>query len=77
MGKLRPGHLVEVGLWLGLCLFLYVYSFDSFHSSPNQPALDKIPAVAARVLPCSFGKVRGRHSRFYATRSNSLISDRN
>ena len=28
MGKLRPGHLVEAGFWLGLCLFLYVYSFE-------------------------------------------------
>ena len=28
MGKLRPGHLVEAGLWLGLCLFLYIFSFE-------------------------------------------------
>ncbi len=28
MGRLRPGHLVEAGFWLGLCLFLYVYSFE-------------------------------------------------
>jgi len=28
MGKLRTGHLVEAGLWLGLCLFLYIYSFE-------------------------------------------------
>jgi hypothetical protein len=28
MGKLRVGHLVEAGLWLGLCLFLYIFSFD-------------------------------------------------
>ena len=28
MGKLRPGHLVEASFWLGLCLFLYVYSFE-------------------------------------------------
>lgn len=28
MGNLRTGHLVEAGLWLSLCLFLYVYSFE-------------------------------------------------
>jgi hypothetical protein len=28
MGKLRKGHLVEAALWLGLCLFLYVFSFE-------------------------------------------------
>lgn len=28
MGKLRPGHLVEAAMWLGLCLFLFVYSFQ-------------------------------------------------
>jgi len=28
MGRLRVGHLVEAGLWLGLCLFLYIYSFE-------------------------------------------------
>lgn len=28
MGKLRTGHLVEAGLWLSLCLFLYIYSFE-------------------------------------------------
>ncbi len=28
MGKLRIGHLVEAGLWLSLCLFLFVYSFE-------------------------------------------------
>ena len=28
MGKLRPGHLVEAGLWLSLCLFLFIYSFE-------------------------------------------------
>ncbi len=28
MGKLRIGHLVEAGLWLSLCLFLYAYSFE-------------------------------------------------
>ena len=28
MGNLRKGHLVEFGLWMGLCLFLYVYSFE-------------------------------------------------
>ena len=28
MGKLRTGHLVEVALWLSLCLFLYIFSFE-------------------------------------------------
>lgn len=28
MGKLRIGHLVEAALWLSLCLFLYIYSFE-------------------------------------------------
>ena len=28
MGKLRPGHLIEAGLWLSLCLFLFIYSFE-------------------------------------------------
>ncbi len=28
MGKLRPGHLVEAAFWLGLCIFLYAYSFE-------------------------------------------------
>lgn len=28
MGKLRPGHMVEAGLWLSLCLFLFIYSFE-------------------------------------------------
>jgi len=28
MGKLRAGHLVEAGLWLSLCLVLFVYSFE-------------------------------------------------
>ncbi len=28
MGKLRTGHLVEAGFWLGLCLVLYIYSFE-------------------------------------------------
>jgi hypothetical protein len=28
MGKLRIGHMVEAGLWLSLCLFLYIYSFE-------------------------------------------------
>ena len=28
MGKLRTGHLVEAGLWLAFCLFLYIYSFE-------------------------------------------------
>ena len=28
MGQLRAGHLVEAGLWLALCLFLYVFSFE-------------------------------------------------
>ena len=28
MGKLRPGHLVEAGMWLTLCLVLFIYSFE-------------------------------------------------
>ena len=28
MGKLRAGHLVEAGLWLSLCLVLYIFSFE-------------------------------------------------
>ncbi len=28
MGKLRPGHFIEVGLWLALAAVLYVYSFE-------------------------------------------------
>jgi len=28
MGKLRPGHIIEAAMWLGLCLFLYVFSFQ-------------------------------------------------
>ncbi|MDH3386813.1 MAG: hypothetical protein OEN02_02820 [Gammaproteobacteria bacterium] len=28
MGQLRPGHLVEAAMWLGLCLFLFIYSFE-------------------------------------------------
>jgi hypothetical protein len=28
MGNLRTGHLVEGAIWLSLCLFLYVYSFE-------------------------------------------------
>ena len=28
MGNLRPGHLIEAALWLSLCLFLFIYSFD-------------------------------------------------
>lgn len=28
MGKLRPGHFIEVGLWLALAAILYVYSFE-------------------------------------------------
>lgn len=28
MGKLRPGHFVEAGLWLALAAVLYIYSFD-------------------------------------------------
>jgi len=28
MGRLRIGHLVEAALWLSLCLFLYIYSFE-------------------------------------------------
>ena len=28
MGNLRPGHIVEAGLWLALAAVLYVYSFE-------------------------------------------------
>ena len=28
MGRLRTGHLVEGTFWLGLCLLLYIYSFE-------------------------------------------------
>ncbi len=28
MGHLRTGHLVEAGIWLLLCLVLFIYSFD-------------------------------------------------
>lgn len=28
MGNLRPGHLIEAALWLSLCLFLFIYSFE-------------------------------------------------
>ena len=28
MGRLRTGHLVEAGIWLSLCLILFIYSFD-------------------------------------------------
>jgi hypothetical protein len=28
MGKLRVGHIVEAGLWLGLVIVLYIYSFE-------------------------------------------------
>jgi hypothetical protein len=28
MGNLRIGHMVEASLWLSLCLFLYIYSFE-------------------------------------------------
>jgi hypothetical protein len=28
MGNLRAGHLVEAGLWLALCLVLFIYSFE-------------------------------------------------
>ena len=28
MGNLRPGHIVEAVLWLGLVVFLYAYSFE-------------------------------------------------
>ena len=55
MGKLRPGHLVEAGLWLGLCLFLYIYSFDfeqkieiyKFGASAWPRAIILLMAIAA------------------------------
>ncbi len=28
MGNLRAGHLVEAGIWLSMCLVLFVYSFE-------------------------------------------------
>ncbi|MFT5112514.1 MAG: hypothetical protein ACI8P9_001841 [Parasphingorhabdus sp.] len=28
MGKLKTGHIVETGIWLGLALILYIYSFE-------------------------------------------------
>lgn len=28
MGKLRIGHLVEAGMWLTLCLVLFIYTFE-------------------------------------------------
>ena len=28
MGNLRTGHLVEAGLWLALCVFLFIYSYE-------------------------------------------------
>ena len=28
MGNLRIGHLVEAGMWLTLCLVLFIYSFE-------------------------------------------------
>ncbi len=28
MGQLRTGHLVEAGIWLLLCLILFIYSFE-------------------------------------------------
>ena len=55
MGNLRKGHLVEAGLWLGLCLFLYVFSFDferpieiyKFGASAWPRAIILLMAIAA------------------------------
>ena len=55
MGKLRIGHLVEGALWLSLCLFLYVYSFEfdknieiyKFGASAWPRAIILLMAIAA------------------------------
>ena len=55
MGNLRKGHLVEAGLWLGLCLFLYVFSFEfdrpieiyKFGASAWPRAIILLMAIAA------------------------------
>lgn len=55
MGNLRKGHLVEAGLWLGLCLFLYIFSFEfdkpieiyKFGASAWPRAIILLMAIAA------------------------------
>lgn len=55
MGKLRPGHLVEAVLWLSLCLFLFIYSFEfnqgieiyKFGASAWPRAIILLMAIAA------------------------------
>jgi len=55
MGNLKRGHLVEAGLWLGLCLFLYVFSFGfdkpieiyKFGASAWPRAIILLMAIAA------------------------------
>ena len=55
MGNLRRGHLVEAGLWLGLCLFLYIFSFEfdkpieiyKFGASAWPRAIILLMAIAA------------------------------
>lgn len=55
MGKLRIGHLVEAGLWLSLCLFLFIYSFKfnqsieiyKFGASAWPRAIILLMAIAA------------------------------
>lgn len=55
MGNLRPGHLVEAAVWLSLCLFLYIYSFDfdktieiyKFGASAWPRAIILLMAIAA------------------------------
>ena len=55
MGKLRIGHLVEAGIWLTLCLVLFIYTFDfnqeieiyKFGASSWPRAILLLMAVAA------------------------------
>jgi hypothetical protein len=55
MGNLRPGHLIEAALWLILCLFLYIYSFEfnqgieiyKFGASAWPRAIILLMAIAA------------------------------
>ena len=54
MGKLRTGHLVEAGLWLGLCLFLYIYSFEFDQEHRNLQV--RRNRLAARHYPVDDGR---------------------
>jgi hypothetical protein len=55
MGNLKPGHLVEAGLWFALCLFLYAFSFEferpieiyKFGASAWPRAIILLMAIAA------------------------------